>query len=207
MIRPAKLWCDTETAQEAETLSSAFRFQIPAGFTGKPAYDLCPQISLLCPHPPTSSQYVLACYCLRRAKAPVDAEARARHVCGNAVHHATRIVCQFRADRQQGGSFVVSFCQRPRTIHTLRQGVLSFAVDALTMRMAFVAGHRRQRQVLNAAMWRELQPSQFAALCCHFNNCGSSLLTRRLAWVPIAARAQASLTPLSAASTGASATT
>ena len=35
VIRPAKLWCDTESAQEAEELSTAFDFQIPAGFTGK----------------------------------------------------------------------------------------------------------------------------------------------------------------------------
>ncbi len=35
VIRPAKLWCDTESAQEAAELSEAFNIQIPAGFTGK----------------------------------------------------------------------------------------------------------------------------------------------------------------------------
>ena len=35
VLRPAKLWCDTESAQEAEDLSAAFNFQIPAGFTGE----------------------------------------------------------------------------------------------------------------------------------------------------------------------------
>ena len=33
VIRPAKLWCDTETAAEAEELSAALGHTIPAGFT------------------------------------------------------------------------------------------------------------------------------------------------------------------------------
>ena len=35
VVRPAKLWCDTEAAPEAEELSNAFDFQIPPGFTGE----------------------------------------------------------------------------------------------------------------------------------------------------------------------------
>ena len=35
VVRPAKLWCDTESAAEAGELSAGLQFQIPPGFTGE----------------------------------------------------------------------------------------------------------------------------------------------------------------------------
>jgi len=47
VVRPAKLWCDTSTANEARELSAAFGHAVPAGFTA-------PKVAWLARHEPES---------------------------------------------------------------------------------------------------------------------------------------------------------